>query len=237
MQLFGQIAPMAELREIASKNDLLLFEDAAQCQGARQGGQRSGGLADAAATSFYPGKNLGAFGDAGAVLGDDPRLVGHVPLLRDYGSDRKNNHPEVGFNSRLDTLQAAVLLAKLARLDAWNEQRRAAAARYDTLLAEATQVALPETRSGNEHVWHLYVVRVPDRDRVFDALREEDIGVGIHYPTPIHLQGAFAGLGQGVGSFPHSEKAAEEILSLPLYPGLRMDQQQRVADALRRAVG
>jgi len=236
VHLYGQIAPMRALSEIAKKSDLLLFEDAAQSQGARQNGCSVGGFGDAAATSFYPGKNLGAFGDAGAVFGNHALIAEAVPKLRDYGSDRKYNHPVIGFNSRLDTLQAVVLKVKLSRLDIWNGQRRIAAQRYESMLADCDGVSVPRVVPGNAHVWHLYVVRVHDRDRVIEALHADGIGAGIHYPKPIHLQGAFAHQGLRKGSFPNAEKSANEVLSLPIFPGISEDQQARVVDSLRRAV-
>jgi dTDP-4-amino-4,6-dideoxygalactose transaminase len=237
VHLFGQIAPMEELQRIAEGHGLLLFEDAAQSQGARRNGRRAGSLGSAAATSFYPGKNLGAYGDAGGVLTSDDAVADRVSMIGDYGSSRKYEHVEFGFNSRLDTLQAAVLSVKLTRLDGWNQQRREAAARYDSLLADHDRVKKPRVLPGNEPVWHLYVIEIPERDRVFEALQAEGIGVGIHYPTPVHLQGAFSHLGHTAGSFPNAESAADRMLSLPIYPGIREDQQVRVAEALRKALG
>jgi dTDP-4-amino-4,6-dideoxygalactose transaminase len=228
VNLFGQLAPCEALAEAP----VPLLEDAAQSQGARRKGLRSGSLGALAGTSFYPGKNLGAYGDAGAVVTDDPQLAERVRRLRQHGSEQKYDHPEQGFNSRLDTLQAVVLRAKLRRLDAWNQDRRVAAGRYDELLAGLPGVVLPQTLEGNEHVWHLYTVRVPERDRVLAALNASGIGAGIHYPRPIHLQGAFQHLGHSRGDFPVAERAADELLSLPIYPGIRPDQQERVASVL-----
>jgi dTDP-4-amino-4,6-dideoxygalactose transaminase len=236
VHLYGQMAPVAELEALARARDLTVIEDAAQAQGARQQGRAAGNVGRAAGTSFYPGKNLGAYGDAGAVTTDDDTIAARVRALRNYGSDVKYHHPETGFNSRLDTLQAVVLGAKLKRLAAWNEARRAAARRYDALLADLPTVTPPQTRPGNEHVFHLYVVRVADRDEVMRRLNADGIGAQIHYPVPIHLQGAFRHLGQGPGSFPVAEKAAREILSLPIYPEITADQQARVVESLRRAL-
>jgi dTDP-4-amino-4,6-dideoxygalactose transaminase len=232
VHLFGQMAPVERL----SVADVPVVEDAAQSQGARRHGRPSGSVGAIAATSFYPGKNLGAYGDAGAVLTDDEALAVRVKALRNYGSEEKYDHPETGFNSRLDALQAVVLSAKLRRLDAWNDQRRVAAARYGELLAGVEQVRAPVTLEGNEHVWHLYVVRVPERDDVLERLNADGIGAGIHYPRPIHLQGAFADLGHREGDFPEAERAASEILSLPMYPGISADQQEQVVEALRRGL-
>lgn len=236
VHLYGQVAPMADLRAIADEHGLHVVEDAAQAQGAKQGGRTAGGFGRVAGTSFYPGKNLGAYGDAGAVVTDDDELAGRVRALRNYGSEVKYHHPETGFNSRLDTLQAVVLSAKLRRLAAWNEQRRQAAARYDELLADLEEATRTVTLDGNEHVWHLYVVRVPDRDAVLASLHEAGVGAGIHYPVPVHLQGAFAHLGHGPGSFPVTEQAANEILSLPMYAEITPEQQERVVDVLRKAL-
>lgn len=236
VHLYGQCAPMERVMAIAERHGLPVVEDAAQAQGAKRNGRTAGSLGRIAGTSFYPGKNLGAFGDAGAVLTGDPELAARVRALRNYGSDVKYHHPETGFNSRLDSLQAVVLEAKLEHLARWNEARRRAAARYHELLADLPDVVRPGTLEGNEHVWHLYVVRVPKRDRVLERLHAAGIGAGIHYPVPIHLQGAFAHLGHREGDFPVTEKAAKEILSLPLFPEITAEQQERVVAALRDAL-
>jgi dTDP-4-amino-4,6-dideoxygalactose transaminase len=199
--------------------------------------RRAGTFGRLAAFSFYPGKNLGAYGDAGAVTTDSDEIATRVRALRNYGSEIKYHHPDLGFNSRLDTLQAVVLRAKLRRLAGWNEARRAAARRYDELLADLGAVTRPQTLSGNEHVYHLYVVRVPNRDEVVKKLNADGIGAQIHYPVPIHLQGAFAFLGHRAGSFPVAEQAAREIVSLPMFPEITAEQQRRVVVSLRRAVG
>lgn len=236
VHLFGQTAPVEKLDSIARKSGAVIVEDAAQAQGARRFGRSAGTLGVAAGTSFYPGKNLGAAGDAGAVTTDDPEIARRVRLLGAHGSDRKYVHETLGFNSRLDTVQAVVLLAKLRRLAGWNDQRRAAAQRYSELLASVPGVVLPSSAVGNEDVWHLYVVRVPDRDRVLAELHLAGIGAGIHYLTPVHLTEAFASLKLGSGSFPVSERASGEILSLPLYPHLTVEQQEYVAAAVSSAV-
>lgn len=236
VHLYGQMADMESLRAIALRRGLTLLEDAAQSQGARRHGRASGSLGDAAATSFYPGKNLGAYGDGGAVLTASDEIAARVRKLRNWGSERKYHHPELGFNSRLDTLQAVVLNAKLRRLEDWNEARRRAAARYDQLLAGLPGVETPRTLPGNEHVWHLYVVRVPRRNEVLAGLNAEGIGAGIHYPTPLHLHGALRHLGYREGDFPRTEAMAGEILSLPLHPHLTSSQQERVADCMSRVL-
>ncbi|MBW4716996.1 DegT/DnrJ/EryC1/StrS family aminotransferase [Saccharothrix obliqua] len=232
VHLYGQAAPVEELRSFG----VPVVEDAAQAQGARRHGVAVGGLGDIAATSFYPGKNLGAYGDGGAVLTRSDELAATVRLLREHGSPRKYEHTVVGFNSRLDTLQAVVLSAKLRRLEGWNEQRRAAATRYTELLSGVAGVATPVVLAGNLPVWHLYVVRVPDRDRVLKALHEAGIGAGVHYPTPVHLTDAFVSLGHAEGDFPVSEGLADEIISLPLFPEITAAQQERVVTALVEAV-
>jgi len=236
VHLYGQPAPVELLRPIADRVGASIVEDAAQAQGARRHGAGAGALGDAAATSFYPGKNLGAYGDAGAVLTGSAALAERVRLLREHGSPRKYEHSTLGFNSRLDTLQAVVLSAKLRRLAAWNSARRAAAARYDALLSDVDGVTRPVTLAGNEHVWHLYVVRVPDRDRVLKELQAAGIGAGIHYPTPVHLTAAFGYLGYREGAFPAAERAATELLSLPLYAEITAAQQERVVATLAAAL-
>lgn len=236
VHLFGQLAWMEEICEVARARKLLVIEDAAQCQGAKRNHRGAGGWGLATGTSFYPGKNLGAYGDAGAVLTDSEPVAKRVRQLRNYGSEVKYHHPELGFNSRLDTLQAVVLNAKLKRLEDWNERRRVAAARYTQLLSNVPGVMVPETLPGNEHVWHLFVVRVAKRDEVIQRLHAAGIGAGVHYPTPIHLQGAFAHLGHRLGDFLVAERAASEILSLPLFPEITPEQQQRVVSELQRAM-
>jgi len=239
VHLYGQCADVDALSAGLPRR-VRVVEDAAQSQGASRGG-RSPGSGGIAATSFYPGKNLGAYGDAGAVLTDDGELAGLVRALANHGGVAKYRHDVAGFNSRLDGLQAVVLRAKLSRLADANEARRAAAARYDALLAglaAAGRVSLPVTVAGNVHVWHLYVLRVDgaDRDDVVGKLNAEGIGAGVHYPTPVHLTAAFAHLGHRRGDFPHAEDSADRILSLPLYPQITADQQQRVVDTLVAAL-
>lgn len=234
VHLYGQTAPVEELRRVVG--DRAIVEDAAQAQGARRNGVAAGSLGTIAGTSFYPGKNLGCYGDGGAVLTDDASLAGRVRSLGNWGSEHKYHHPEVGFNSRLDSLQAVVLSAKLRRLQAWNEARRTAASRYGELLSSLPEVGLPAVLGGNEHIWHLYVIRVPRRDAVVEKMHASGIGVGIHYPVPIHLQGALSSLGYEKGSFPVTERAADEILSLPLFPGITTAEQEQVVAALRSAL-
>jgi dTDP-4-amino-4,6-dideoxygalactose transaminase len=237
VHLYGQAAAVERLQPLAERAGACVVSDAAQAQGARRHGQAAATLGHAAATSFYPGKNLGAYGDAGALLTSSDEVARLARMIRDHGGVRKYQHDVLGFNSRMDSLQAAVLTAKLRRLDAWNAARRRAAARYHDLLAPLADVIRPRTLTGNEHVWHLYVIRVPDRDRVLAELRAAGIGAGIHYPAAVHRTPAFASLGYRAGAFPVAERNAAGLLSLPLYPGISPEQQQRVADTLTAALG
>ena len=232
VHLYGQAAPVERLLPLARHRGIWLLEDAAQAQGARRNGTSAGGLGDAAATSFYPGKNLGAYGDAGAALTSSADVAARMRMIRDHGSARKYEHEVLGVNSRLDTVQAVVLSAKLRRLAGWNAARRAAAVRYDKLLSGCDAVVRPRTLDGNEHVWHLYVVRVPQRDRVLKELQAAGIGAGVHYPVPIHLTAAYAGLGYAEGAFPVTERTARDLLSLPIFPEITAEQQERVASVL-----
>jgi dTDP-4-amino-4,6-dideoxygalactose transaminase len=245
--LYGQPADMGAFRELADAHRLLLVEDAAQAQGAAWAGRRTGsdGVADATTFSFYPGKNLGAYGDAGAVTTADASLADRIMRLADHGRAEKYTHDQIGFNSRLDGMQAAILSAKLRHLDAWNESRRRLARRYDSLLAGAVsqgllRVVQPAPRA--QSVYHLYVVRIaeapygPGRDRVLAALKAAGVEAGVHYPVPLHLQPALAHLGYGEGAFPEAERAAREALSLPLFPLMTHEQQDRVVEALLAAL-
>lgn len=235
VHLYGQTAFVEQLAPIASACGAVIVEDAAQSQGATRYGRSAGTLGLAAGTSFYPGKNLGAAGDAGAVVTDDDGVASRVRTLSSHGSLRKYVHDVVGFNSRLDAVQAVVLRAKLAKLQTWNLLRRAAAERYNQLLADVPGVQIPREAPGNSDVWHLYVVRVPNRDAVLAALQSAGIQAGVHYPVPVHLSGAYAGRGLRAGAFPVTERAASRILSLPLFPHITEEQQERVVAALRHA--
>jgi dTDP-4-amino-4,6-dideoxygalactose transaminase len=231
VHLYGHPADMDAVRRIADRHGLLVVEDACQAHGARYRGRRAGSLGDAAAFSFYPSKNLGAFGDGGAVVTGDPGLADVIRTLRDYGQRRKHRHVVKGFNHRLDTLQAAVLRVKLRHLDEWNAWRREHAAAYTALL-QGGGVTTPRPADGVEPVWHLYVVEVDDRDRLREELAARGIQTGVHYPVPVHLQPAYADLGLKAGSFPHTERLAGRILSLPMYPELEPAAIERVADAV-----
>jgi dTDP-4-amino-4,6-dideoxygalactose transaminase len=237
VHLFGQMAPLEQLEDLTRDVAIHIVEDAAQSQGAARHGRPAGSVGDGAGTSFYPGKNLGAYGDAGAVLTQRDDIAQRVRSLRNYGSEIKYHHPEAGFNSRLDTLQAVVLRAKLKRLSAWNEGRRAAALVYDALLEDVPQLRKPITLEGNEHVWHLYVVEVPRREEVLACLQANGIGAGVHNPVPIHLQGAFSDLGHHSGNFPVAEASAARMLSLPMFPEITPAQQEYVVKQLRSVLG
>ena len=235
VHLYGQAAPMETLRGMLD-DGVLLIEDAAQSQGATRYSVRTGALGDIAATSFYPGKNLGAYGDAGAVITASGDLAARVRAMRNHGGVHRYEHELIGMNSRLDGLQAVVLAAKLERLDSWNQARRNAAAVYDELLAEMPQVVTPRVAAGNEHIFHLYVVRVPRRDLVVERMNAVGINAAVHYPTPIHRVPAFSFLGLAEGAFPVAERLSHEILSLPIFPGITVDQQHDVAAELGRAL-
>jgi dTDP-4-amino-4,6-dideoxygalactose transaminase len=236
VDLYGQVARFEALREAVGEQ-VVLVEDAAQSQGATRHGRAAGSFGHVAGTSFYPGKNLGAMGDAGAVTTGDAGIAERVRALRNHGGVNRYEHDLVGSNSRLDSFQAVVLSLKLERLKEWNEQRAQAAEAYSALLAEVEGVLTPRVLEGNTHVWHLYVVRVADRARVLAGLHEAGIGAGLHYPAPIHLLPAFAHLGHGSGSFPVAEKLAGQILSLPMFPGITTSQVERVVEVLATLVG
>jgi dTDP-4-amino-4,6-dideoxygalactose transaminase len=236
VHLYGQpVARLDELRRLCDDAGVALVEDACQAHGARHGERRVGSVGRFAAFSFYPSKNLGGLGDAGAVTTDDDELADRIALLRTLGEEAKGRHTLAGWNERLDTVHAAVLRVKLRHLDEWNRQRREAAAVYTNALAESG-VRVPVEAPGTEHVWHLYVVRHERRDELRRALQEQDIATGVHYPTPLHLHEPFAHLGYPHGSFPHAEKWAAEQLSLPMFAELRSEEIDRVAAAVTRSV-
>ncbi len=235
VHLYGRPADMDAITRIARRHGLLVVEDACQAHGARRRGRRVGSLGDAAAFSFYPAKNLGAFGDGGAVVTNRPEIADAVRTLRDYGQRRKYEHVVKGFNHRLDTVQAGVLRVKLRHLDSWNTWRRERAAAYMELL-DRDAVSVPAPPGPDEPVWHLYVIRVSARDEVRDELGRRGIQTGIHYPVPIHLQPAYRELGYGAGSFPEAERQAAEVLSLPMYPELPPQLVGHVAWALNEHV-
>jgi dTDP-4-amino-4,6-dideoxygalactose transaminase len=220
VHLYGHPADLDGLLAIAADHGLWLVEDAAQAHGARYKGVPTGTFGAAAAYSFYPGKNLGACGEAGAVATDDAGLDGQVRRLRDHGQAEKYVHEIEGYNGRCDALQAAALAVKLPHLDTWREARSRIAKRYCEGLADVPDLVLPQTADWAVHAWHLYVIQVPQRDALAKALGEAGIGTGLHYPIPLHRQQAYADLGYGPGDFPVAEAMAERLLSLPLYPGM-----------------
>jgi dTDP-4-amino-4,6-dideoxygalactose transaminase len=239
VHLYGQTAEMEPINEVAAAHGLTVLEDAAQAIGASYQGKRSGGLGEVAAFSFYPSKNLGGFGDAGMVTTNDPDLARRVARLRVHGMEPKYHHHEVGFNSRLDALQAAVLRVKLRHLDAWNAARRAVAARYRDLFRElglTDHVGLPVERPGLLHVYNQFVIRIPAvaRDTLRAHLATHRIGTEIYYPIPLHLQVCFASLGHKPGDFPIAEAAARETLALPIYPELSEEAQRHVVSTIGR---
>jgi dTDP-4-amino-4,6-dideoxygalactose transaminase len=232
VHLFGQMADMKSIGDLARRSSLLVVEDAAQAHGAARDGQVAGAEGHAA-FSFYPGKNLGAMGDAGAIVTADAALARRARALREHGQERKYHHDEVGWTARLDTIQATVLLRKLPLLDEWNSARRAVADRYADELAGVGDLVLPETVLGAEHVWHVYVIRTADPVGLGAHLAGLGIASGRHYPEPPHLSRAYESLGYGPGTFPVAESIARECLSLPLFPGMSEAQQADVVQALR----
>src|SRR5215472_1777340 len=229
VHLYGQPADMGPILRIAGALGLTVIEDAAQAHGAELCGRRAGSMGAMGCFSFYPGKNLGAAGEGGAVTTDDDELAARIRLLRDWGAEHKYRHVVRGFNYRLEELQAALLRVKLAELEAWTEARRAHAARYRELLAGGP-VELPVEAPDRRHVYHVFAVRHPERDRLAGVLAGRGVATGIHYPLPVHLQDGYADLGYRAGDFPVSERAAAEVLSLPMYPELRPDQVEAVAE-------
>jgi len=233
VHLYGQLAPVRALSTLARRHELRLIEDACQAHGAQRDGLRAGAAGAAAAFSFYPSKNLGAMGDAGAVVTGDAAIAQRVRMLREHGQRTKYRHVRAGYTSRLDTMQAIVLLHKLPQLERWNHQRRMAAAFYNEALAGAGDLRLPPVPAGSEPVWHLYVVRTNRRASLERFLHERGIGTSRHYPQPLHLAPAFADLGYRRGAFPISEALSAELLSLPLYPGILPPRLEQVVRALR----
>jgi dTDP-4-amino-4,6-dideoxygalactose transaminase len=237
VHLYGQPADMKPILEIAARHGLPVLEDAAQAHGAEVGGRRVGGLGHAACFSFYPGKNLGAYGDAGMVVSNDADFVARVRRIANHGAGaNKYDNLVVGTNSRLDTLQAAILRVKLARLDDWIRARRARAEAYAEDLAGAPGVVLPRERPGSRSAWYLYTIRVPDRDGLQGHLRDQGVATAVHYPRPIHLQPAMAAVGGRAGDLPVSEQLSREVISIPLYPELPFGDLHRIAAEIRSFV-
>ena len=224
------IADMDPILEIAKRHGLVVIEDACQAHGAEYKGRRVGSMSDMTCFSFYPGKNLGAYGEAGMVVTDNPEFARTIRMLRDWGAAKKYHHVLKGYNFRMEGIQGAVLRVKLRRLEAWTEARRTAASHYDRLLADS--VATPRAKAYARHVYHIYAIRTLNRQAWQVALLAQGIQTGIHYPTPVHLLPAFSDLGYRAGQFPHSERAANEVLSLPMFPELTQAQCEEVAQAV-----
>jgi len=234
VHLYGHAADMDPILEIAHRRGLVVIEDAAQAHGARYKGRPCGSIGAMAAFSFYPGKNLGAYGEGGAVVTSDPALATKIRVMRSWGEERRYEHSVKGFNYRMDGIQGAILRVKLRHLDAWTAARRARAADYARAFA-GTGIATPVERPGCRHVYHVYAVRLSQRDSTRAALQAADIQTGVHYPIPIHLQPAHADLGYGPGDFPVSEEAAAQVLSLPMFPEMTVEQAEQVAAAVLAA--
>ena len=231
VHLYGQPADMDPLREIARRHGLALIEDAAQAHGAEYMGRRAGSLGDMACFSFYPGKNLGAYGEAGMVVTDSDEHARKLRMLRDWGAEKKYEHLLKGYNYRMEGIQGAVLRVKMRYIEGWTEARRSHANQYDKLLANSG-VSTPQVMADVRHVYHIYAIRTQQRRKCMDALQVQGIQTGIHYPFPVHLLPAYADLGHKAGDFPHSEQAASEVLSLPMFAELTAGQCKQVADAV-----
>jgi dTDP-4-amino-4,6-dideoxygalactose transaminase len=236
VHLFGQLADMSAVMELATRYSLPVIEDSAQAVGATQNGQPACSFGIVGCLSFYPTKNLGAYGDGGMALTCNPEMADRLDVLRRHGGRTKYHHERVGFNSRLDEIQAAILRVKLRHLEGWTSARRQIAARYDELLSDLP-VTIPYVAPENRHVYHQYTIRAPRRDELKAFLQEQGIGTMIYYPVPLHLQEIYTGLGLREGSFPHAEQAALEVLALPIYPELTDEHLLEVATAIGRFYG
>jgi dTDP-4-amino-4,6-dideoxygalactose transaminase len=232
VHLFGQPADMDPILEIAKRHGLVVIEDAAQAHRAEYKGRRVGSMGHMTCFSFYPGKNLGAYGEGGMVVTNDPDYTRSIRMLRDWGAEKKYHHVMKGYNFRMEGIQGAVLRVKLRQLDAWTDMRRAAAANYDELFAHSA-VKSPKAMPYAHHAYHIYAIRTYQRQAWQQSLLEQGIQTGIHYPTPVHLLPAYANLGYGVGAFPHAELAAQQVLSLPMFPELTRAQCEQVAHAVK----
>jgi dTDP-4-amino-4,6-dideoxygalactose transaminase len=238
VHLYGQPAPMDAIKVLARRHHLAIVEDCAQSIGASIDGRRTGSLGTIGAFSFYPSKNLGAYGDGGMIVTDDRALAERIRRLRAHGAGTKYHHDELGVNSRLDEMQAAILRVKLRHLEAWIERRRAIAARYTDGLVGLRRLVLADVPPAGRHVYHQFTIRVPlERDRLSQALRDRDIQTAIYYPVPLHLQPVHAALGHRPGAFEHAEVAAHEVLSLPVFPELRDDEVDAVTAGIHEALG
>jgi len=237
VHLFGQMADMDPVMEIASARGLFVIEDACQAHGARYKGRPAGSIGEAGCFSFYPGKNLGAYGEAGAVVTNNPNLDRNIRMLRDHGQAKKYYHTMIGCNARMDGLQGSVLSVKLRHLTEWNEARRVNAKTYNELLADVDPVIIAQEADYANHVYHIYAVRVQTRDGLMKALLEKGIHCGIHYPLPLHLQEAYHFMGLRKGSFPVAERCVEELVSLPMFPELSKEQIEYVVTNIKHFLG
>ena len=236
VHLFGQMADMDPIMEIARSHNLFVVEDACQAHGAEYKGRRAGSIGHAGCFSFYPGKNLGAYGEAGAIVTNNSELQEKMAIFRDHGQSKKYYHNMIGWNARMDGFQGAVLNVKLKHLDSWTEARRKNAKVYDDLLSHLDGLIVPHEAYYAKHVYHVYAIRVQIREKLMTALSEKDIYCGIHYPVPVHLQDAYDSLGLKNGSCPVAEKCAEEYVSLPMFPELKGEQIQRVVDEIEKLI-
>ena len=234
VHLYGQMADMDAIMAIANRHGIPVIEDACQAHGAEYNGRRAGSIGALGCFSFYPGKNLGAYGEGGAVVTSNEEYAKKIRMLRDWGQEKRYHHVLKGFNYRMEGMQGAILRVKLRHLEAWTESRRAHARQYDRLLADRSDVQTPKEIGGRRHVYHLYAIRSGDRDGLQRQLQAEGVQTGLHYPIPVHLQEAWADLGYKAGDFPVSEAAAREVLSLPMYAELTPTQVEQVAAAVRQ---
>jgi len=236
VHLYGQMADMDSILQIARKHGLFVIEDACQAHGAEYKEQLAGSMGDAGCFSFYPGKNLGAYGEAGAIVTNNAELAKKMRMFRDHGQVKKYYHSIIGWNARMDGFQGAVLRVKLKYLYAWNEARRRNAQLYSKLLSEVNNVTTPVEADYAKHIYHVYAIRTQNRDELISALAEKDIHCGIHYPIPVHLQQAYRYLGYGTGSFPTAEKCAEELVSLPMFPELMEEQIRYIVHEIKQFI-
>lgn len=236
VHLYGQPADMDKIIQIAKAHNLVVIEDACQAHGAEYKGKRAGSIADAGCFSFYPGKNLGAYGEAGAIVTNNKELADIIKMLRDHGQKEKYYHSMVGWNGRMDGLQGAVLSVKLKHLDQWNESRRKNAELYNSHLADLDLVVTPVEADYAKHIYHIYPILTENRQQLMDALSKEQISCGIHYPVPLHLQDAYSSLGYKKGDFPITEKVASRLVSLPMFPELTVEQIEYVAEKIKNLI-
>ncbi|MBN2515750.1 MAG: DegT/DnrJ/EryC1/StrS family aminotransferase [Deltaproteobacteria bacterium] len=236
VHLFGQPVDMDPILEIAREHNLYVIEDACQAHGSEYKGKKAGSMGDAAAFSFYPGKNLGAYGEGGAIVTNNAEMADTMKIFRDHGQSQKYYHGMIGWNARMDGIQGAILSAKLKHLESWNEARRKNASFYNEFIRDLDGIITPYEADYAKHVYHIYAIRVQNRDQLISKLAEKEIFCGIHYPVPVHLQDAYKSLGLGKGSFPVAEKCAEEFVSLPMFPELTEEQIEYVATNIKELI-